>query len=133
MSDDRSADDAADRQERPEGGPAGSDARQPASAAARRERRSDFARPAGRAELTGPSAVRRERPATPDRERAGSPPARLVRFLREVIAELRKVIWPTRKQLVTYTAVVLVFVVFVVAFVALVDLGFQRVVFYVFG
>ena len=48
-------------------------------------------------------------------------PKRLVRFLREVVAELRKVIWPTRKQLVTYTLVVLVFVSFMVALVALLD------------
>ncbi|MGQ0778756.1 MAG: preprotein translocase subunit SecE [Pseudonocardiales bacterium] len=59
--------------------------------------------------------------------------ARVVRFLREVVAELRKVIWPTRKQLVTYTAVVLVFVSVMVAIVALLDLGFGQVVFYVFG
>ena len=48
-------------------------------------------------------------------------PKRLVRFLREVVAELRKVIWPSRKQLVTYTLVVLVFVSFMVALVALLD------------
>ena len=33
---------------------------------------------------------------------------RIARFVREVIAELRKVIWPTRKELLTYTAVVIV-------------------------
>ena len=38
------------------------------------------------------------------------PVARIGRFLREVIAELGKVIWPTRKELITYTAVVIVFV-----------------------
>jgi preprotein translocase subunit SecE len=48
-------------------------------------------------------------------------PKRLVRFLREVVAELRKVIWPSRNQLVTYTLVVLVFVSFMVALVALLD------------
>jgi preprotein translocase subunit SecE len=48
-------------------------------------------------------------------------PKRLVRFLREVVAELRKVIWPSRKQLVTYTVVVLVFVSFMIALVALLD------------
>ena len=32
------------------------------------------------------------------------------RFIREVVAELRKVIWPTRKELVTYAAVVVVFI-----------------------
>ena len=42
-------------------------------------------------------------------------------FFRQVIAELRKVIWPSRNQLVTYTLVVLVFVSFMVALVALLD------------
>jgi preprotein translocase subunit SecE len=53
--------------------------------------------------------------------------------LREVVAELRKVIWPTRKDLVTYTVVVLVFVSFMVALVALLDYAFAKGVFAVFG
>ncbi|MDT5056109.1 MAG: preprotein translocase subunit SecE, partial [Mycobacterium sp.] len=36
-------------------------------------------------------------------------------FLKQVVAELRKVIWPNRKQMVNYTAVVLVFLAFMVA------------------
>ncbi len=56
-----------------------------------------------------------------------------MRFLREVVAELRKVIWPTRKDLITYTIVVLVFVSFMVALVALLDLVFAKGVFWVFG
>ena len=36
------------------------------------------------------------------------------RFTREVIAELRKVLRPSRKELLTYTAVVIVFVVVMV-------------------
>jgi preprotein translocase subunit SecE len=59
--------------------------------------------------------------------------ARFVRFLREVVSELRKVIWPTRKQQLTYTVVVLVFVAFVVAFVSGLDYGFTKLVFVVFG
>jgi preprotein translocase subunit SecE len=31
-------------------------------------------------------------------------------FVRQVIAELRKVIWPTRRELITYTMVSLTFV-----------------------
>jgi preprotein translocase subunit SecE len=57
----------------------------------------------------------------------------LTRFLREVVAELRKVIWPTRKQLVTYTIVVLVFVSFMVALVAGLDYVFAQGVLYLFG
>jgi len=58
---------------------------------------------------------------------------RLGRFLREVVAELRKVIWPTRNQMVTYTIVVIVFVVFMVALVGVLDLLFAKGVFAVFG
>ena len=59
--------------------------------------------------------------------------ARLGRFLREVVAELRKVIWPTRNQMVTYTIVVIVFVVFMVALVGVLDLLFAKGVLAVFG
>ena len=51
----------------------------------------------------------------------------------QVIAELRKVIWPNRKQMVTYTAVVLVFLAFMVTLIGLVDLGVARLVMLVFG
>ena len=51
----------------------------------------------------------------------------------EVVSELRKVVWPTRNQLTTYTAVVLVFVSFIIAVVSLIDLVLGRLVFWVFG
>jgi preprotein translocase subunit SecE len=54
-------------------------------------------------------------------------------FLRQVIAELRKVIWPTRDQLVTYFAVVLVFVLFMIAFVSVLDFAFNKAAFAIFG
>ena len=57
----------------------------------------------------------------------------LVQYLGEVVAELRKVIWPNRKQMVTYTAVVLVFLAFMVTLIGLVDLGVARLVMLVFG
>ena len=114
----------------------------PVTAAARRERRAsaagdakpdaDKARPAGRekAEKTA-----KDRP-TPKRDRKvkqASLFSRLMRFIREVWAELRKVIWPTRKQMVTYTTVVLVFVIFMVALVSGLDLAFGKVINVVFG
>ncbi|WP_407676336.1 preprotein translocase subunit SecE [Plantactinospora alkalitolerans] len=58
---------------------------------------------------------------------------RVARFVREVVAELRKVIWPTRKELLTYTAVVVVFLVVVLTIVAGLDLAFARGVLWVFG
>jgi preprotein translocase subunit SecE len=54
-------------------------------------------------------------------------------FFRQVIAELRKVIWPTRDQLVTYFMVVLVFVLFMIALVSLADYVFNTLMFKVFG
>ena len=54
-------------------------------------------------------------------------------YLKQVVAELRKVIWPNRKQMVNYTAVVLVFLVFMVALIGGVDLGFAKLVLWVFG
>jgi preprotein translocase subunit SecE len=77
--------------------------------------------------------------ATPDRarpskkgERRGGPIARLALFVRQVVAELRKVIWPTRNQLVTYWLVVLVFVLAVIAIVSLLDLAIGQLTFWIF-
>ncbi|MGH3720582.1 MAG: preprotein translocase subunit SecE [Pseudonocardiaceae bacterium] len=100
-------------------------------------------------DVPAPAAVRRGRPIQaqrsgdagkdhPTRARDATDtkvaaPARLIRFLREVVSELSKVIWPSRRELVVYTAVVLVFVSFMVAFVALLDMGLGRAVLTVFG
>ncbi|MBV8398850.1 MAG: preprotein translocase subunit SecE [Acetobacteraceae bacterium] len=54
-------------------------------------------------------------------------------FFRQMVGELRKVIWPTRSMLVTYTVACLVFVVFMATLVTLLDLGFTKLVFEVFG
>jgi len=60
-------------------------------------------------------------------------PARISLFYRQVIAELRKVIWPTRKELVTYTSVVIVFVLVVIAYVTGLDFVFSKAVLGIFG
>jgi preprotein translocase subunit SecE len=65
-------------------------------------------------------------------DRSG-PFGRISRFVREVIAELFKVIWPTRKELVTYATVVVVFVAIMLTIVGLLDLGFAKLVLLVFG
>jgi preprotein translocase subunit SecE len=59
--------------------------------------------------------------------------ARLRNFIREIISELGKVIWPTRKELLTYTAVVIVFVAIIVTIVGLLDFAFAKAVLFVFG
>jgi preprotein translocase subunit SecE len=54
-------------------------------------------------------------------------------FVRQVVAELRKVIWPTRHELVTYTTVALVFILVMVAIVTSLDYGFTKLIIAVFG
>ena len=54
-------------------------------------------------------------------------------FFRQMVGELRKVIWPTRSMLVTYTVVCVVFVVVMATIVTLLDLGFTKLMFELFG
>ena len=54
-------------------------------------------------------------------------------YLKQVVAELRKVIWPNRKQMISYTTVVLAFLVFMVALIGGVDLGWAKLITLVFG
>jgi preprotein translocase subunit SecE len=67
---------------------------------------------------TGSSGAKRTSPTT---------------FYRQVVAELRKVVWPTQQQLMTYFVVVLVFVLVIMTIVSWLDLGFGKLVFKVFG
>jgi preprotein translocase subunit SecE len=46
-------------------------------------------------------------------------------FVRQCVAELKKVVWPTKKDMSTYGVVVLVFVLLIMAFVFLVDIGIK--------
>ncbi|GAB3455679.1 preprotein translocase subunit SecE [Kineococcus endophyticus] len=57
----------------------------------------------------------------------------LLLFLRQVVEELRKVVWPSRRDLLSYTGVVLVFVVVMMLFVSLLDYGIGKLILLVFG
>ena len=75
------------------------------------------------------STVRRDKKGGgPEREKRTSIPT----FYRQVVAELRKVVWPTQEQLVTYFFVVMVFVVVMIGIVAALDLAFGKLVFAIF-
>ena len=67
-------------------------------------------------------------------ERGGSAHKRtsLPTFYRQVVAELRKVVYPTQEQLITYFFVVMVFVLVMIALVSVLDLAFGRLVFEIF-
>ncbi|WP_134740096.1 preprotein translocase subunit SecE [Nocardioides sp. 503] len=53
-------------------------------------------------------------------------------FYRQVVAELRKVVYPTQEQLVTYFFVVMIFVVFMMALISALDLGLGKLALAVF-
>ncbi|MGW0613102.1 preprotein translocase subunit SecE [Streptomyces sp. NPDC002788] len=61
------------------------------------------------------------------------PLKRLALFYRQIVAELRKVVWPTRNQLSTYTTVVIIFVVVMIGLVTVIDYGLSNAAKYVFG
>jgi preprotein translocase subunit SecE len=77
-----------------------------------------------------PTSKPRSAPAqvSPGRERT-SPR----QFFREMRGELRKVAWPTRPEVINFSVITLVFLVFVTALVAVVDWGFAKSIFWLFG
>lgn len=53
---------------------------------------------------------------------------RISRFFKEVRSEMRKVIWPNRKELINYTGVVLVSVIIVSVIIWVLDTFFSGVI-----
>ena len=60
------------------------------------------------------------------KERTSGTIDKISQFLREVRIELSKVTWPTRKDTIASTSVVLVIVILIAAFLGIVDLGLSR-------
>jgi preprotein translocase subunit SecE len=81
-----------------------------------------------------PSAAgsRRPAPASPKKPAASTAGtghvAKALQFLREVKAELKKVTWPSRKQTMGSTAVVLVVVAIISLFLGVVDMGLSSLI-----
>ena len=48
-------------------------------------------------------------------------------FLKEALAELKKVIWPTRKDLKNSTVIVISFIIIISIFIGLVDIFFTKI------
>ncbi|HWD61757.1 MAG TPA: preprotein translocase subunit SecE [Humibacter sp.] len=73
--------------------------------------------------------------ANAKKERAAkrNPFSRIALFIRQVFAELKKVVTPTRGELLSYTGVVLVFVIIMMAIVYGLDQLFSWLVILVFG
>jgi preprotein translocase subunit SecE len=83
----------------------------------RQSKRAGTDRQATPAATTRRAAAQEKRKRTPVRE-----------FLRQVRQELSKVDWPSRRQLASYTLVVLVTVAVMTAFVFALDLGFSKAI-----
>ncbi|MEJ5919027.1 preprotein translocase subunit SecE [Corynebacterium sp. H78] len=81
--------------------------------------------PTGKRSATNANAVAKKPAAKKPAKRASETDELSTRnpitFLKQVVAELRKVIWPTGRQMVTYTIVVLLFLIFMVTVVWGVD------------
>ncbi|MEV4638315.1 preprotein translocase subunit SecE [Actinoplanes sp. NPDC049548] len=90
---------------------------------------------AGEPVTRGGGTAVRERTESADKPKSkeGRRGGRIGGFFREVVSELRKVIWPTRKELLTYTAVVIGFVTVMTAIVAVLDFGFGKAILATFG
>ena len=89
----------------------------------------DADEPVGR----GGTALAERTPKSKKDVRRRGPFGRIGGFFREVVSELRKVIWPTRKELLTYTSVVIVFVVVVTAIVSGLDYVFGKGILWALG
>ena len=98
----------------------------------RRRRRRRAPRPLGRKDDAGKAKPKTAKKAKPTGRRATRSRSSGT-TCKQVVAELRKVIWPNRKQMVSYTTVVLVFLAFMVTLIGLVDLGLAKLVMLVFG
>lgn len=72
------------------------------------------------------SAARSEKPV--GQPGAGNVFARTAEFFREVKVELKKVVWPTRKQTTGTTVVVVVFVFIVAVFLGIFDYSLSKLV-----
>ncbi|MDP4001567.1 MAG: preprotein translocase subunit SecE [bacterium] len=53
--------------------------------------------------------------------------SKIIQFFREVRVEMAKVVWPTGRQLTTYTLIVILLSVLLALFLGALDLGFQTV------
>ncbi|MDK6301817.1 preprotein translocase subunit SecE [Corynebacterium sp. UMB9976] len=93
-------------------------------------------RPSGKRQVAGQATTARATSAstTPEVvETRSNPFTAIADYIRGVISEMRKVIWPTGREMVTYSIVVLVFLVLMTALVAGVDYVTGLGVRWVFG
>ena len=84
----------------------------------------------GQVGADGTQIARERTPAPAAAAKEARTPAR--QFLREVAAELRRVAWPTRAEVINFTTVTIVMLVLMMALVFVMDLGFAKGVYGLF-
>jgi preprotein translocase subunit SecE len=80
----------------------------------------------------GSPATARKQPPRPNTKAPGTPRTAPAQFVREVRGELRKVAWPTREETMNYAAVVFFTLVLLISLIFVLDLGFAKVVIWLF-
>ena len=87
----------------------------------------------GQVEADGSPSARRQPPAQASKRPAKQPdePSR-VQFVREIRDELRQVAWPTRPEVINYTAVVLITLVLMISLIFALNYVFGRAIFFMF-
>jgi preprotein translocase subunit SecE len=78
----------------------------------------------------GTPVMQKREPQAPSEKDVRTPPAQ---FVREVRAELKKVVWPTRAEVINYTTVTVVMLLLVTAAVFLLDLLSSKSVYSLFS
>ncbi|GED99724.1 hypothetical protein nbrc107696_01710 [Gordonia spumicola] len=103
-------------------------------------RADDELRPSGkrstrgrRTEAAATAVATSSRTADKGASSSRNPFARIWAFLKQVVSEMRKVVWPTRNEMVNYTIAVFSFLVVVTAIITGLDIGFAKLALLVFG
>ncbi|RRR26251.1 preprotein translocase subunit SecE [Schaalia georgiae] len=86
-----------------------------------------------RKDRTKARATRKRDEAGAEKQKKRGLFARMWLFLTQVVAEMRKVTYPTRSETWTYFVVVVVFVTAIMAFTGLLDFGFGKLSALLFG
>lgn len=81
-----------------------------------------------------PTRARRQPAPTPKPKEQRQPPIKWARqYSHEVVAEMKKVAWPTRNEVINYSIIVLIMLVVLTALIGLLDYGFGQAVLKVFS
>ena len=79
-----------------------------------------------------PAVQTRQKPQRPAPRQTSRERTSALQFLRDVRAELRKVAWPSRNEVLNLSTVVLVTLILLISLIFVLDLAFAKAVLYLF-